>query len=144
MTTDTALTFDRTYKLYSVRWTIEVFFKESKQYLGLGKCQAQDFDQQIARVSIGMIQYSLFSVAKRFKDYESFGAIFRNSQRDTLELTIAERIWLIIREIISCLTELFEIDAEALMDKLFSENQKNTKFINCEALLNARLRACES
>jgi len=31
MTTNTELTFDQAYKIYSTRWSVEVFFKERKQ-----------------------------------------------------------------------------------------------------------------
>ena len=29
---------DKAYKTYATRWTIEVFHKEAKKYLNLGKC----------------------------------------------------------------------------------------------------------
>lgn len=35
MTTNTELTFEQAYKIYSTRWSVEVFFKECKQNLGL-------------------------------------------------------------------------------------------------------------
>lgn len=65
-------------------FNLEVFFKESKQYLGLGKCQSRDFDAQIAHTSICMIQYNLLSVAKRFTDYETLGELFRNTNAETI------------------------------------------------------------
>ena len=42
--TDTSLSFKRMIEIYQIRWTIEVFNKEAKQLLGLGKCQSNDFD----------------------------------------------------------------------------------------------------
>jgi len=70
LTTNLELGFEQAYKIYSIRWSVEVFFKEGKQYLRLGKCQSQDFDAQIAHTTLCMIQYKLLSVAKRFSDYE--------------------------------------------------------------------------
>ena len=55
MTTNTKVTFEEAYKTYSNRWFIEVYFKEAKQHLGLGKCQAQDFDTQIASTTLCML-----------------------------------------------------------------------------------------
>ena len=52
LTTNLDLSFEQAYKIYSKRWSIEVFFKESKQHLGLGKCQSQDFDAKIASITI--------------------------------------------------------------------------------------------
>ncbi len=101
LTTDTNLRFEQACKIYSTRWSIEVFFKEAKQYLGLGKNQAQDFDSQIASTTLTMIQYNLLSLAKRFSGYESLGELFRNTKAETLELTIAEKIWKLIVEVLS-------------------------------------------
>ena len=87
MTTNTKLKFDKAYEVYSNRWLIEVYFKEGKQYLGLGKCQAQDFDAQIASITLCMMQYNILSVIKRFHDYETIGELFRSSHKDAIKLT---------------------------------------------------------
>ncbi len=137
MTTNTELTFEQAYKIYSTRWTIEVFFKESKQYLGLGKCQAQDFDAQIAATTLCMLQYNLLSVVKRFNDYETFGELFRVAQKDSLKITISEQIWLIITELITELSKIFDTDTELLMEKLFAENETLTKYLNFKYLPQA-------
>jgi hypothetical protein len=137
MTTNTELTFEQAYKIYSTRWSVEVFFKESKQHLGLGKCQAQDFDAQIAATTLCMLQYNLLSVVKRFNDYETLGELFRASQKDALKLTVSEQIWLIIIELIAELSEIFNTDTELLMEKLFSENEKLTKYLNFKNLPQA-------
>lgn len=135
LSTDLNLNFEQAYKIYSTRWTIEVFFKESKQYLGLGKCESQDFDAQIARTTITMIQYNLLSLTKRFADYESLGDLFRNTKAETIQLTVAEHIWQLIIDILLSLSELFDIDVEILMDKLMSDNEKLTKLSNYKTLL---------
>jgi len=137
MTTNTDLSFEQAYKIYSIRWSVEVFFKEAKQYLGLGKCQAQDFDAQIASTTLCMIQYNLLSAVKRFNDYETFGELFRASQKDALKLTISEQIWLIITELVADLSEIFDVDAELLMEKLFLENEKLIKYVNFKNLMQA-------
>jgi hypothetical protein len=137
LTTDLALNFKQAYKVYSIRWSVEVFFKESKQYLGLGKCQSQDFDAQIAHTTICMVQYNLLSVAKRFTDYESLGELFRNTKAETIQLTVVERIWQIIIEILADIAELIEIDTELLMEKLIADNEKLIKLTNYRTLLQA-------
>ena len=137
MTTNTELIFEQAYKIYSTRWSVEVFFKESKQHLGLGKCQSQDFDAQIAATTLCMLQYNLLSVVKRFNDYETLGELFRATQKDALKLTISEQIWLIIIELIAELSEIFNTETEMLMEKLFSENEKLTKYLNFKNLTQA-------
>jgi hypothetical protein len=137
LTTDLELSFEQAYKIYATRWSIEVFFKESKQHLGLGKCQSQDFDAQIASITISMLQYNILSVAKRFSDYETLGELFRSANAEIIELTIAERIWLIITEIIAQLADLFDIDTEVLMDKIITDNQRFEKLLNYKCLMQA-------
>ena len=46
-------------------------FKETKQLLGLGKYQSNDFDAQIADTTITMIQHILLTLKYRFEHYES-------------------------------------------------------------------------
>ncbi len=103
----------------------------------MGKCQSQDFDAQIASTTICMIQYNLLSVAKRFTDYESLGEMFRNTKAETIKLTLVERLWQLIVDILADLAELIEIDTETLMEKLFSDNQGFIKLSNYKALLQA-------
>lgn len=137
LTTDLTLIFEQAYKIYSVRWSIEVFFKDSKQYLGLGKCQSQDFDAQIAHTTICMVQYNLLAVVRRFNAYESMGDLFRNTNAETIELTLAERLWQIIIEVLAELAELFEVDTEMLIEKLIADNERVKKLVNYKTLLKA-------
>lgn len=137
LTTNLDLSFEQAYKIYSTRWSIEVFFKESKQHLGLGKCQSQDFDAQIASITISMLQYNILAVAKRFSDYETLGELFRTANAEIIELTIAERIWLIIIEIIAQLADLLDIETEVLMEKIITDNQRFEKLLNYRSLMQA-------
>jgi len=137
MTTNTKLTFNEACKIYSNRWLIEVYFKKKKQHLGLGKCQAQDFDAQIASTTLCMLQYNVLSEIKWFHDYETLGELFRASQKDAIKLTLSEQILLIIIEIMSELSQILDIDVEMLMEKLLSENERITKYLNLSNLPQA-------
>ncbi len=144
LTTDLSLKFEQAYKIYAIRWQIEVFFRDSKQYLGLGKNQSQDFDSQISSTTLTMLQYNILSVVKRFSDYESLGELFRASKAETIELTVAEKVWLLIIQILTQIAEFFEIDLDLLMKKLLTDNQMLVKLKNFNRLLLLNCRACES
>ncbi len=137
LSTDLSVSFHQAYHLYATRWSIEVFFKEGKQHLGVGKCQSQDFDAQIAHTTIVMLQYNLLSITKRFACYESLGELFRNSKAETIMLTLAERIWRIIKDLLQHLAESLEINIESLMEKLITDNQAFVKLTNYVKLLNS-------
>src|SRR5208337_2294952 len=78
LSTDTSLTAYRAYEIYAIRWSIEVFFKEGRKYFNLGKSQSEDFDGQIADISLSIIQYNIFSIAKRVAAYETLGNLFKD------------------------------------------------------------------
>ena len=101
---------------------MEVFFKEGKQYFGLGKSQSQDFNGQIADISITMMVYNVFSLVKRFKSYETLGSLFRETGQQTLELTVYMRIWQFILELLQLMAELIDGD----FNELITSNMKNT------------------
>ena len=58
ITDDSNMTFAEAIKIYTKRWSIEVFFKETKQHLGLGKDQSRDFDGQIASFTCVFLVYT--------------------------------------------------------------------------------------
>ena len=110
VSSDLTLSYKKAMEIYQIRWTIEVFFKESKQYLNLGGCQSNDFDAQIADITISMIQYIMLTVKKRFGDYESKGELFRELEEKVIEYTLAQRLWGVFLEVIVELLADFNID----------------------------------
>jgi hypothetical protein len=137
LTTNTELKFEEAYEIYATRWSIEVFFKECKQYLRLGKCESRDFDAQIAATTLCMLQYNLLSVVKRFEGYESFGALFREAKAQMLELNVKERIWLIIIDLIDTFCEFCDLDVDKFMEHLIADNQYIKKLSNLKNHLEA-------
>ena len=116
VTTNTSLTFGEAYELYTNRWAIEVFFKECKQYLGLGKHQSRDFDAQIASTTICFIQYTILALYKRCEDYETIGGIFEGCKSDITEQIFTVRIKSVLLELIEMLVNVLDLPIE--MEKL--------------------------
>lgn len=137
LTTNTELNFKEAIQIYSIRWSIEVFFKEAKNYLRLGKCESTDFDAQIAHTTICMIQFNILSIAKRFSSYETLGQLFRQAEENSLELIVSERIWLIMIEIINEFSEIFEIEIEEIMTKIIADNQRVVNLLKYSAFADA-------
>ena len=82
----------------------------------------------------------MFSVARRFTNYETLGELFRERSVIILEITISERLWGMFHELLRIIAELFEIDLEELMNKLIDDDSaKNNKLIGFiqNNLLNA-------
>ena len=134
LTTDLSLTFVKTMELYQIRWSIEVLIRECKQYLQLGKSQNTDFYGQIADATVTMITYIILALNKRFEDYETMGALFRNTRHVMLEKTLCERIELVILKILRDLLEILSIDVETTLYKLMSSEKASRDVI---IMLNA-------
>ncbi len=127
VSTNTKLGILKAYEIYSIRWSIEVFFKESKQYFGLGKSQSQDFDAQIADISIAMIEYNVFSLAKKFEAYETIGGLFRHSKDQATELTISLRIWGFILELLQIIAEFINGNFNELIISIMKNKPEDNK-----------------
>lgn len=119
ITTNEQLTFKQAMQIYSIRWTIEVFFKEAKQKLQLGKCQSNDFDAQIAETTFTLIRYIFLIQMKRFTSYETLGQIFSDTQIFLLELNIAQKIWVLFNQLCDLLCEALGIDYDNFMHICF-------------------------
>ncbi|HKK46226.1 MAG TPA: transposase, partial [Balneolaceae bacterium] len=115
---DRSLGFTRVMRLYSIRWSIEVFFKEAKQHLQLGASQAQNLDGQIADITLSMIRYTLLSFRKRFTAYETLGELFAAYREQLLTLTITEQIWGLILQWARQLCHVLELSPEWVLQKL--------------------------
>ncbi len=115
LSTDQTLTFITAMKYYQIRWSIEVYFKDCKQNLGLNNCQSVDMDSYFAHISITMMNYMVLSIRKRFEDYESLGGMFRHTKAEILEKTLIEKMWEIIIELYLMIFAALDVDLDRFM-----------------------------
>ena len=71
----------------------------------------------------------LLATARRFDGYETFGELFRAAGNEALELTVSQRIWLVICDVIKEIAEILEIDAETLLEKYIAKPERITKIV---------------
>jgi len=125
ISTDTSLSFNRMIEVYNIRWSIEVFFKEVKQLLDLGKSQSTNFDVQVAQTTITMIQYLLISLKYRMEAYETINGLFKDVKQDYIEHKLNERLMSVIIEILLVLDFLgVEFNFETTISNLISYSEK--------------------
>jgi hypothetical protein len=130
LSTDRSLSFVKVMELYHIRWSIEVMFKECKQYLRLGKAQNTDFDGQIADTAITLITHLILSLQLRFQAYETMGGLFRDLQNQIIQDTLHQRIMQTILEIIEQLLESLSIDIEETIEQMICCDEKAAKVRN--------------
>ncbi len=123
LTTDLKLTFIKLIEVYQIRWTIEVFFKECKQYLNIENCKSSNFDAQIADITISMIQYIMLIYYKRINYMKSFGELFKDVSKELVEIDIVTKMLIILRKLIEILSEVACVDLMILQNEIFRNNK---------------------
>lgn len=129
LTTDLAMTPEKCFETYQIRWNIEVLNKESKQYLGLGKYQGRDFDGQIADCTLCYITYIVMALDKRLNDYETMGVLFREQRESLMALTLWKRVLEIIRRILEVLADVIAVDVEVLVENVIKDEKSLKKYM---------------
>jgi hypothetical protein len=105
VTTKMDMTYIEAIETYAIRWNIEIGFKESKSILGLGKCQANDFDCQIAHISSVFIAHAILVNCKYHEDHQSFGELYAHIEHQYTQLLTMEKLLLLFEELIHSIAE---------------------------------------
>ena len=101
LSTDTELDASEILSYYARRWAIEVFFKDAKQMLYMGKEQSNTFDAAVACYSMVMIRYLLLVyILNKRRIKGPIGPLFRELSDENQLLSMAEKLWANIKELI--------------------------------------------
>lgn len=138
LTDNRAMTFAEAIKIYTKRWSIEVFFRETKQHLGLGKDQSRDFDGQIASFTCVFLVYIMVSLRRRFSAYESMGELFWKIESEILETTLTERLWGLFIELQHSILQVMGISFDDLIQMMLCNDLVEEKMIGMLEEMNIR------
>ncbi len=125
VTTDTKMSFTRIIEVYQVRWTIEVFFKESKQLLYLGKSQSRDFDGQLVDITLSLVRYIFLSYYERIHYGMTIGGIFRKLSQMSVEENLLADISFFFHELLKIFADNAGIDFIAFYEDLLRDPKAN-------------------
>ena len=100
LTTDLKISFVKLMEVYHIRWSIEVYFKESKQYLNLENCKSSIFDAHIADITISMMQHIMLSYLKRINYMQTMGDLFKDAKKEISQIDLITKILEIFWQII--------------------------------------------
>ena len=118
LSTDLALDASEILRYYARRWAVEVFFKDAKQMLRMGKEQSRTFDAAIASYSIVMIRYLvLVYILNKRRITGSIGTIFTEVTDEHEMLLFTEKIWNYVKEQLLKSMQLisYKIDLDIIM-----------------------------
>lgn len=115
VTTDTDMSFMKAFETYQIRWGIEVLIKDCRQNLGFGKCQSNDFDAQLADVTITLMTYQMAALDLRFSQYETMGQLFRGMEAELNKLTLWNTLLECLEAILESIAEVCGLDLEDIL-----------------------------
>jgi hypothetical protein len=124
LTNDLELGFNRLMEIYHIRWSIEVFFKDAKQHLQLGKCQCNNFDSQIGAATLAMMQYIMLLLYKQRHYGQSLGSIFDLLSSQAQEENITRYLMDIFWEIVNGIGKILKVDCMELFEEMIRDNQR--------------------
>ncbi len=139
VTTDLQMSFTRIIEVYKIRWTIEVFFKECKQHLYLGKCQSQDFDAQIADTTLSLVRYILLSFYERIHYGMTIGGIFRNLTQASIKENLLADISFYFMELLKLFANCAGIDFMTFYEDLIRNPEANNILLKMNLNLDKQI-----
>lgn len=101
LTTDTALSPDKILELYSLRWAIEVYFKEAKQHLGFLKEQSNHYAAYLASIHLTAIRFCLLVIAKQTQGAATIAQVRQALCSNSTDISFAGKLWQVFRAVIT-------------------------------------------
>jgi hypothetical protein len=98
--TDVTLSDQQILKVYALRWSIEVYFKEIKQHLGFLKEQSGRYQLAYASVHLAAMRYLLLFEAMLRNGSLTYGEIRDRESGQLQTLTYAALLWELFRALI--------------------------------------------
>jgi len=124
ITNDLEIGFNKLMETYHIRWSCEVFFKDGKQHLQLGKCQCNNFDSQIGSTTLAMMQYMMLLLYKQMHYGHSLGSIFDLLSSQAEEENITRYLLEIFWEIVNGIGKTLKVDCMELFEEMIRDNQR--------------------
>jgi len=101
LTTDIAMSPAEMLELYSMRWAIEVYFKEAKQHLGFLKEQSNHYAAYIASIHLTAIRFCLLVMAKQTQGYGNIAQARQALCGNSTDISFAGKLWHVFRAVMT-------------------------------------------
>lgn len=118
ISTDITIDENEIIRIYGKRWDIEVFFKNCKSYLRLGKeCNSLSYDAMTAHVAVIFTRYMMLSVENReSKDERSLGELFLYFSDELSDITWIQAFQVILQMFSKLLSKECELPYEKICE----------------------------
>lgn len=84
-----------------MRWAIEVYFKEAKQYLGFLKEQSNHYAAYIASIHLTAMRFCMLVIAKSLYEANGIADMRQQITANATSIDYASRLWQVFRAVIA-------------------------------------------
>lgn len=100
LTTDISLAPQRLLELYALRWAIEVYFKEAKQYLGFLQEQSNHYAAYLASIHLTAMRFCMLVLAKSSGQASGISDARNQLIANATSIDYATRLWQVFHAVI--------------------------------------------
>lgn len=123
---------------YSVRWAIEVMFKQGKEKFNLNVKYLRNFESIVCFTTLSFARYLLITYLDRKKnDHRTIGTLFENLKSEIEELNILSSLEMFLSEFLKKISKCLSINLNFIdkISELFDSialSIENMLFLRCE------------
>ena len=125
LTTFISFDFFRAWELYTRRWSLEVVIKEYKQHLVLVNDKVPILFTSLPTQPSAPSDLTSF-LSQTLLYYETIGGLFREVNKETVQLSLAQQIWGYFQEIVSEMAQLFGLLDEEIYEVVINKSEQLT------------------
>lgn len=145
LTTDISLAPQRLLELYAMRWAIEVYFKEAKQYLGFLQEQSNHYAAYVASIHLTAMRFCMLVIAKSSGQASGISEARNQLIANATSIDYATRLWQVFHAVISgALSEMKMLLGDMVVEVMKTIEQHVQRFFVQALQLDARTLRLEA
>jgi SRSO17 transposase len=148
LTTDISLAPQRLLELYAMRWAIEVYFKEAKQYLGFLQEQSNHYAAYVASIHLTAMRFCMLVIAKSSGQASGIAEVRNQLIANATGIDYAARLWQVFHAVMIGALDEMKVPLGDMVSQVRKTIEQHVQSFFVQALqLDARtlrLKAYES
>jgi len=145
LTTDISLAPQRLLELYAMRWAIEVYFKEAKQYLGFLQEQSNHYAAYVASIHLTAMRFCMLVIAKSSGQANGISEVRNQLIANATTIDYATRLWQVFHAVITGALDEMKVLLGDMTDQVMKAIERHVQSFFVQALqLGARTLRLEA
>ena len=145
LTTDISLAPQRLLELYAMRWAIEVYFKEAKQYLGFLQEQSNHYAAYVASIHLTAMRFCMLVIANSSGQASGIAEVRNQMITNATSIDYATRLWQVFHAVITGALDKMKVLLGDMADQVINTIEQHVQSFFVQVLqLDARTLRLEA